>query len=106
MEREKIVITGLGALAPNGNGVDEFWLNTIKGISGIGPITYFDTRDHRVTIAGELNNFNPEKYLDSKELRKLDPFTIYAIIATNEALEMANLIGHNNLNMDRVGVTI
>ncbi len=106
MEREKIVVTGLGALAPNGNGVDEFWLNTIKGISGIGPITYFDTKDHRVTIAGELNNFNPEKYFDSKELRKLDPFTIYAIIATNEALEMANLIGHNNLNMDRVGVTI
>tara|TARA_S200000501_G_scaffold378888_1_gene444578 strand:- start:4460 stop:5704 length:1245 start_codon:yes stop_codon:yes gene_type:complete len=106
MTREKIVVTGLGALAPNGNGVDEFWLNTLKGISGIGPITYFDTKGHRVTIAGELNNFNTEKYFNSKELRKLDPFTIYAICASQEALQMANLIGYNNLDLDRVGVTI
>ena len=91
MEREKIVITGLGALAPNGNGVDEFWLNTIKGISGIGPITYFDTKDHRVTIAGELNNFSPQSILDPKEIRKLDPFSVYALVATHEAMSMSGL---------------
>ena len=60
MPREKIVITGIGAVAPNGNNVDEYWSNLTLGVSGIGPITYFDSSNHRVKIAGELNNFSPE----------------------------------------------
>ena len=105
MNREKIVITGLGVLAPNGNNVNEYWSSLVEGKSGISPITYFDSSNHRVKIAGELRGFNPEKVLDPKELRKLDPFSIYALVATNEAVIMSGL-DSEKLNLDRVGVTI
>lgn len=105
MTREKIVITGLGAVAPNGNSVDEFWTSLTAGISGIGPITCFDPSEHRVKIAGELSGFEPESVLDPKEIRKLDPFSIYALVATDEAVTMAG-VNPETLNLDRVGVTI
>ena len=105
MNREKIVITGLGVLAPNGNNVNEYWSSLVEGKSGISPITYFDSSNHRVKIAGELRGFNPEKVLDPKELRKLDPFSIYALVATNEAVIMSGL-DSEKLNLDRVGVII
>ena len=105
MTREKIVITGLGAVAPNGNSVDEFWTSLTAGISGIGPITCFDPSGHRVKIAGELSGFEPESVLDPKEIRKLDPFSVYALIATDEAVNMAG-VNPEKLNLDRVGVTI
>ena len=105
MARSKIVVTGLGALAPNGNSVDQFWANSIAGKSGIGPVSYFDTEGHRVTIAGELSGFDPESVLDSREVRKLDPFSIYAITAADEAVTMAG-IDPDKLDLDRVGVTI
>ena len=105
MTRKKIVITGLGAVAPNGNNVDEFWASLTSGRSGIGPISYFDPSGHRVKIAGELSGFEPESVLDSKEIRKLDPFSVYALVATNEAVTMAG-INPETLNLDRVGVTI
>ena len=105
MNREKIVITGLGVLAPNGNNVNEYWSSLVEGKSGISPITYFDSSNHRVKIAGELRGFNPEEVLDPKELRKLDPFSTYALVATNEAVIMSGL-DSEKLNLDRVGVTI
>ena len=105
MNREKIVITGLGVLAPNGNNVNEYWSSLVKGKSGISPITYFDSSNHRVKIAGELRGFNPENILDPKELRKLDPFSTYALVATNEAVLMSGL-DSEKLNLDRIGVTI
>ncbi len=105
MTREKIVITGLGVLAPNGNNVDAFWGSCTAGKSGIDRITYFDSSDHRVSIAGELSDFQPEMVLDPKEIRKLDPFSIYALVATDEAVKMAN-IDPEKLDLDRVGVTI
>ncbi|HIB04149.1 MAG TPA: beta-ketoacyl-[acyl-carrier-protein] synthase II [Candidatus Marinimicrobia bacterium] len=105
MTREKIVITGLGAVAPNGNSVDEFWTSLTAGISGIGPITCFDPSEHRVKIAGELSGFEPESVLDPKEIRKLDPFSVYALVATDEAVTMAG-VNPETLNLDRVGVTI
>lgn len=105
MNREKIVITGLGVLAPNGNNVNEYWSSLVNGKSGISPITYFDSSNHRVKIAGELRGFNPEKVLDPKELRKLDPFSTYALFATNEAVLMSGL-DSEKLDLDRVGVTI
>ena len=105
MPREKIVITGIGAVAPNGNNVDEYWSNLTLGVSGIGPITYFDSSNHRVKIAGELNNFSPESILDPKEIRKLDPFSVYALVATHEAMSMAGL-DSESCNPDRIGVTI
>ena len=105
MSREKIVITGLGSVAPNGNHVDEYWANLISGVSGIGPITYFDSSNHRVKIAGQLTDFDPETILDAKEIRKLDPFSVYALVATEEAINMSGL-DNNQFNPDRIGVTI
>ena len=105
MSRERIVITGLGAVAPNGNNVTNFWEACVEGKSGIDSITYFDTAEQRVSIAGELKNFDPSNVIDPSDLRKLDPFTIYAIIASNEALEMSN-IDYNSINLDRVGVMV
>ena len=105
MSRDKVVITGIGAVAPNGNNVNEFWTSLTNGISGIGPITYFDSSNHRVKIAGELNGFQPDSILDSKEIRKLDPFSIYALVATQEAISMSGL-DSESLNPDRIGVTI
>ena len=105
MSRDKVVITGIGAVTPNGNNVNEFWTNLTNGISGIGPITYFDSSNHRVKIAGELNEFQPDSILDPKEIRKLDPFSIYALVATQEAISMSGLESES-LNPDRIGVTI
>ena len=105
MSRDKIVITGIGAVTPNGNNVNEFWNSLTNGISGIGPITYFDSSNHRVKIAGELNGFQPDSILDPKEIRKLDPFSIYALVATQEAISMSGL-DSESLNPDRIGVTI
>ena len=105
MSREKIVITGLGAVTPNGNNVDEYWANLISGVSGIGPITYFDSSNHRVKIAGQLTDFDPETILDAKEIRKLDPFSVYALVATEEAIKMSGL-DKIQFNPDRIGVTI
>ena len=105
MSRDKVVITGIGAVTPNGNNVNEFWTSLTNGISGIGPITYFDSSNHRVKIAGELNGFQPDSILDPKEIRKLDPFSIYALVATQEAISMSGL-DSESLNPDRIGVTI
>ena len=105
MKREKIVITGMGVLAPNGNNVNDYWNSLINGKSGIAPITCFDSSNHRVKIAGELKDFHPENILDPKELRKLDPFSTYALIATKEAVDMAGLESQE-LDLDRIGVTI
>ena len=105
MSRDKVVITGIGAVTPNGNNVNEFWTSLTNGISGIGPITYFDPSNHRVKIAGELNGFQPDSILDPKEIRKLDPFSIYALVATQEAISMSGL-DSESLNPDRIGVTI
>ena len=105
MNQDKIVITGVGVLAPNGNNVNEFWSNLTEGISGIAPITYFNTDNHRVKIAGELKNVSADPVIDSKEIRKLDPFSIYAILATHEAMEMSGL-NYQSFDFDRAGVVI
>ena len=105
MSMKKVVVTGLGALAPNGNSTDQFWSAIKSATSGIAPITYFDTSGHKVSIAGELKDFNPEKQLDSKELRKLDPFSVYALVSSMEAVKSAKLDLQNS-NLDRMGVII
>ena len=105
MSHKKIVITGVGALAPNGNNVNEFWSNLTEGISGIAPITYFNTDNHKVKIAGELKNVSSDHIIDPKEIRKLDPFSIYAILATHEAMEMSGL-NNQSFDFDRAGVVI
>ena len=104
MNKRRVVITGLGALAPNGNSVPEYWDSLISGKSGIGYITAFDTENLSVKIAGELSNFDPQDHFDRKELRKLDPFTVYHMVSSSEAITQAGLT--QNIDMDRVGVII
>ncbi len=87
----RVVVTGMGTLAPNGNNVSEYWDALTAGQSGIDHITYFDTTDFPVKIAGEVSNFDPEQYFDRKEVRKLDPFSVYALVASNEAIQMSGL---------------
>ena len=87
----RVVVTGMGVLSPNGNSVSEYWNALTAGQSGIDHITYFDTTNFPVKIAGELSNFDPEQYFERKEVRKLDPFSVYALVASNEALQMSGL---------------
>ena len=105
MNKRRVVITGLGVLAPNGNSAKDYWDSIIKGKSGIGPITKFDAEKLSVRIAGELKDFNPEDFLDRKEIKRLDPFTIYTLVTTNEALEQSGLT-KGSINMERVGVIL
>ena len=105
MTKPKVVVTGLGALAPNGNDVNKFWSALLSGESGIDTIQSYDTTDHSVTIAGEIRNFNYEDHLDRKESRKLDRFSIFALVAAKEAIENAQL-DSSKVNPDKIGVII
>ena len=88
---KRVVITGLGALTPLGNSVSEFWQNIVDGKSGAAPITKFDTTKFKTHFACEVRGFNPETYIDKKEIKKYDLFTQYAIAATDEAIKDAGL---------------
>lgn len=99
----RVVITGLGALTPIGNGLQNFKKALYDGISGAAKISYFDVEDFKVKFACELKNFNPEEYLDPKEWRKLDPFAQYAMVSTDEAMTDAGL-DLGKIDLDRCGV--
>jgi len=105
LSKKKVVITGLGVLAPNGNNIHEFWESLCQGKSGINAITYFDTEGFSVKIAGELNGFKVEEHLETSQIRKLDPFSIFALVAAQEAIENAK-INWNNINLHQVGVIL
>ena len=105
MSKPKVVITGLGAIAPNGNNVETFWSALINGKSGIDSIKSYDTTDHSVTIAGEVKNFNYEDHFDRKDARKLDRFSILALVAAKEAISNAKL-DSNTLDPDKIGVIL
>ena len=105
MFKKKVVITGLGVLTPNGNNIHEFWESLCQGKSGINAITYFDTEGFSVKIAGELNGFKAEEHLETSQIRKLDPFSIFALVAAQEAIENAK-INWNNINLHQVGVIL
>jgi 3-oxoacyl-[acyl-carrier-protein] synthase II len=88
---KRVVITGLGAMSPIGKTIDEVWSNIRNGVSGIGPITRFDTSDFLTKIAGEVKDFNASDYMDRKEARKMDIFSQFAVAASLTALEDAGL---------------
>ncbi|MEK9567280.1 MAG: beta-ketoacyl synthase N-terminal-like domain-containing protein, partial [Flavobacteriaceae bacterium] len=102
MQLKRVVVTGLGALTPIGNTLDEYWEGLISGKSGAAPITYFDTEKFKTKFACELKDFNILDFLDRKEARKLDRFTQYAIVASEEAIADANF--DDSLDKYRVGV--
>jgi 3-oxoacyl-[acyl-carrier-protein] synthase II len=89
----KVVVTGMGAVSPIGNTVEEFCESLKAGKSGIGPITQFDTTGFDVTIAGEVKNFDPSLWMDKKEARKMARFTQFAVVAAAQALSEAGLMG-------------
>ncbi len=103
--KRRVVVTGLGLVLPNGIGVEEAWRNTCEGKSGIGPITRFDASQHETRIAGEVKDFNPEDYVDRKEVRRMDLFIQYAVGASAMALEDSGLEIDEEIG-DRVGVII
>lgn len=102
---EKVVITGMGTVNPVGIGVEQTWLSLINGRTGIGPITFFDTTEYLVKIAGEVKNFNPADFMDAKEARRRDRFEQLAIAAANEAIQNANL-NFDEIDRSRVGVVV
>ena len=99
----RVVITGMGALTPIGNSISEYRTNLLAGKSGAGVITRFDTTNFKVSFACELKNYNPLDYFDSKEVRKYDLFSQYALVAVDEAIEQSKL-NFSSVNCDRVGV--
>lgn len=105
IEKKRVVITGLGMVTPLGIGVEETWNALIQGKSGIRKITAFDASDFPSQIAGEVKGFNPEDYIEPKEIRKMDRFIHFAIAATSMALKDSGLV-INEENADRVGVII
>ena len=103
MTFKRVVITGVGALTPIGNTLSEYWEGLRNGKSGAAPITKFDTTLFKTKFACELKGFDPEKFMERKEARKLDPFSQYALVASDEAIKDANL-PMADINLDRVGV--
>ncbi len=91
MDKKRVVVTGIGVISPVGIGLDKFWGSLTEGRSGIDTITSFDTDDLPTNIAGEVKDFNPEDYIEKKEIKRLDRFTQFAIAATKMALEDSKL---------------
>lgn len=103
MHLKRVVVTGLGALTPIGNTVKDYWEGLIAGKSGSAPITYFDTEKFKTKFACELKGFDPLNFFERKEVRKLDRFTQYALVASDEAIADAGL-ELDHLDKFRVGV--
>ncbi|GAA4273331.1 beta-ketoacyl-ACP synthase II [Aquimarina gracilis] len=103
MSLKRVVVTGLGALTPIGNNIEEYWDGLVNGKSGCAPITYFDTENFKTKFACEVKNYNPTDYFDRKEARKLDKFAQYAIISSEEAIKDAE-IDLEKVDKFRVGV--
>ena len=105
MTAQRVVITGVGAVTPIGNTAEEFWASLLQGRSGIGPITRFDTTGYPTRIAGELKGFDPLKYIDKKDDRKLDPYLKYAVACAQMAVDDAAL-KTDQLDGTRFGVLV
>jgi len=101
----RVVITGLGAVAPNGIGTHTFWQNLINGVSGIAPITRFDASKHDAQIAGEVKGFDPLQWIEKKEARKMDLFIHFAVAAAQMAYDDSGLKVTED-NRERIGVFV
>src|SRR5436309_1130999 len=95
MQPRRVVVTGLGVVSPNGLGAEGVWKNLLAGVSGIGPITSFDTSVHAVKIAAEVKGWDPTHYMDGREAHRLDRAAQFAMVATDEACTQA-LIGRDH----------
>ncbi len=100
----RVAVTGLGAVTPVGNNVETTWNSIKAGKSGIDFITKFDTSELKVTVAAEVKDFDPTEYVEKRDLRKTDEFTIYAVAAAQQAVDDSGIIG--NIDPERFGVYI
>jgi len=103
MELKRVVVTGLGALTPIGNNIEEYWDGLVNGVSGANPITHFDASKFKTKFACELKNFEVTDFINRKDARKMDKFTQYAMVAAEEAVNDAGF-DLEKINKDRVGV--
>ena len=103
MQIKRVVVTGLGALTPIGNNIQKYWSGLVNGVSGAAPITYFDTTKFKTRFACELKDFKVTDFLDRKEARKMDRFTQYAMVASDEAIADSGLNSEDH-DPDRIGV--
>ena len=103
MSFKRVVITGMGALTPIGNDAPTFWKNLVAGVSGAAPITHFDAERFRTRFACEIKGLDMNDYIPRQEARKMDPFTQYAVIATDEAMKDAGF-DLEKLDLDKAGV--
>lgn len=103
MSSRRVVITGLGAITPIGNNVEDTWTGMIQGKNGAGPITRFDTENFATKFACEVKNFNPEDYIDKKEAKRMDLYAQYAVATATMAMEDANF-DLDNVDKERFGV--
>ena len=106
MSKKRVVITGLGAISPIGNTVEETWQNALKGVSGIDLITKFDTTNFSVKFAAEVKNFKVADYIPAKDARRMDVFIHYGMAASIQAIRDAGLENNENINKQRVGVAV
>ncbi len=106
MARRRVVITGLGLISPVGNSVEEGWQNIIAGVSGIAPVTRFDTSTFPVKFAGEVKNFDITQYISAKDARRMDKFIHYGLAAGMQAVRDAGLDKEGAADPERVGVAI
>lgn len=103
MEFKRVVVTGLGTINPLGNSVETFWDGLQNGVSGAAPIQRFDTSGYKTQFACEVKGFDPEVYIEKKEIRKYDPYALYAFAAVAQAMEDSGL-NLETMNKDRAGV--
>ncbi|RPH30618.1 MAG: beta-ketoacyl-[acyl-carrier-protein] synthase II [Bacteroidales bacterium] len=103
MELKRVVVTGLGTINPIGNNIQEYWNNLEQGVSGCELITSFDASKHKTKFACQVKNFDPANFFDRKEVRKLDPYAIFALVAADEAMKDSG-INLETINHDRAGV--
>ena len=105
LQLKRVVVTGLGAVTPLGNNLNEYWEGLLNGRSGIAPISLFDPSRHACQIAGEVKGFDPHDYVSRKEAKRMDRFSQFGVAASKQALEDANF-EINDLNAEQVGVMI
>ena len=103
--RNRVVITGMGAVTPIGNDVESFWNSIKEGKCGIGEITKFDTTAHKVKLGAQVKDFDVSQYMDRREARRMDTFCHYAMVAADEAVKDSGLNGEN-INVERFGVIV
>ncbi len=105
MELKRVVVTGIGAITPLGNNLNDYWQGLINGVSGANMITLFDASKFKTKFACEVKNFDPVNYLDRKEARKIDRFSQLALVASDEAI-IDSKLDKETMNPDRIGVIL